>query len=300
MTRFDAVVIGGSGEVGRMIASLLAADGDSVLTVDPAAPSAVRPGIEHLVGDIVCPDLEVRAVLRATPLVVLAVPESVALATELSFLHEQSLLVETLSVKSAFAQKVDDADSSGSILGINPMFAPSLGMDGRPVAAVVHRDGGAVEGFLGRISDWGGRVVHVDAEQHDRLAAATQALTHATVLAFGSALAKLEVDPKLIASLAPPPATTLLALVDRVAGGEPEVYWDVQSGNPYAGRARSALTESLRELNEIVASESESETAFTSFMTRAGAAVPNHAQYQALCAQLFGIVRGTAPEGDRS
>ncbi|ORI23166.1 prephenate dehydrogenase dimerization domain-containing protein [Rhodococcus sp. 1168] len=298
MTRFDAVVIGGSGDVGRLIASLLAADGDSVLTVDPATPGVARPGIEHLLGDIVSPDVEVRAVLSAAPLVVLAVPESVALETELTFLHDRSLLVETLSVKSAFARKVASADPPGSILGINPMFAPSLGMDGRPVAAVVHRDGGAVENFLGRISDWGGRVVHVDAEQHDRLAAATQALTHAAVLAFGSALAKLEVDPRLIDSLAPPPATTLLALVDRVAGGEPEVYWDVQSGNPYAGRARSALAESLRELNEIVASESE--TAFTAFMTQAGAAVPNHDEYRALCAHLFGIVRGTAREGDRS
>ncbi|WP_186627028.1 prephenate dehydrogenase dimerization domain-containing protein [Rhodococcus sp. BP22] len=298
MKRFDAVVIGGNGEVGRLIASLLAADGDTVLTLDPVAPTAARPGIAHLVGDIVDPDAEARAVLRATPLVVLAVPESVAMETELTFLGARSLLVETLSVKSGFARKVDAADPPGSILGINPMFAPSLGMDGRPVAAVVHRDGSAVENFLGRISDWGGRVVHVDAEQHDRLAAATQALTHAAVLAFGSALAKLEVDPRLIDSLAPPPATTLLALVDRVTSGEPAVYWDVQAGNPYAGRARDALAESLQELNEIVTSESE--TDFTSFMGQAGAAVPNHTAYRALCTRLFGIVRGNAHEGDRS
>lgn len=298
MKRFDAVVIGGSGEVGRLIASLLAADGDTVLALDPVVPTVSRPGIEHLVGDIVDPDAEVRAVLRATPLVVLAVPESVAFETELGFLDARSLLVETLSVKSGFARKVADADPPGAILGINPMFAPSLGMDGRPVAAVVHRGGGAAENFLGRISGWGGRVVQVDADQHDRLAAATQALTHATVLAFGSALAKLEVDPRSIDSLAPPPASTLLALVDRVASGEPAVYWDVQAGNPYAERARDALAESLQELNEIVTSESE--TDFTSFMGKAGAAVPNHAAYRALCARLFGIVRGTAREGDRS
>lgn len=298
MKRFDAVVIGGSGEVGRLIASLLAADGDTVLTLDPVATTAATPGIEHLVGDIVSPDVEVRAVLSAAPLVVLAVPESVALETELTFLHDRSLLVETLSVKSAFARKVASADPPGSILGINPMFAPSLGMDGRPVAAVVHRGGGAVESFLGRISGWGGRVVQVDADQHDRLAAATQALTHATVLAFGSALAKLEVDPRSIDSLAPPPASTLLALVDRVASGEPAVYWDVQAGNPYAERARDALAESVQELNGIVTSGSESD--FTCFMGQAGAAVPNHAVYRALCARLFGIVRGTAREGDRS
>ena len=55
------------------------------------------------------------------------------------------------------------------------------------------------------------------ADQHDRLAAASQALTHATVLAFGLALAELQVDVADLGRIAPPPHTTLLSLLARIA-----------------------------------------------------------------------------------
>ncbi|MCJ0977913.1 prephenate dehydrogenase/arogenate dehydrogenase family protein [Rhodococcus sp. ARC_M12] len=286
----SAVVVGGAGAVGRLMADLLRGDGIPVTIVDiQARPDATSP---ITVGNIIDPDDQLASVLAAAATVILAVPESVALAADLSAVRPDAVLVETLSVKSGFARHLDETDRLGSIVGINPMFAPSLGMTGRPVAAVVHRQGPPVDAFLESISRWGGRVVVLDAERHDRLAAATQALTHASVLAFGLALAELNLPFVDIDAVAPPPHTTMLAVLSRITGGEPEVYWDVQAGNPHAAEARSALHRATQTVSETVDSGSEAE--FARLLTQAESALGGSAdRYRAVCAEMFGIVRGT-------
>lgn len=302
MKTYDTVVVGGRGAVGSLFAAMIAADGRSVTTIDPAAIDETKqagsaPGVTHLTGDILEPDDAVRAVLQHCSTVVLAVPESVAERVSFSHFTSAQLLVDTLSVKSGFAAKVDADAPPFEVLGVNPMFAPSLGMDGRPVATVAYRRGPGVDGFLARITAWGGNVVEVDADTHDRLAAATQALTHASVLAYGSAVAALDLDPALLDAVAPPPARTSLALLARISGGEPEVYWDVQAGNPYAADARAALAQAVDTLDAVVASGSQA--AFAHLMRQAATSVPDEDAYRALCGRLFGIVRGQGPEGGR-
>jgi len=285
----SVVVVGGSGAVGRLMVDLLRGDGVSVTVVD------INDGADAFpvtVGDITTPDQQLAAVLAHAATVILAVPESVALAADLSALQPDTLLVETLSVKSGFSRHVQDARPIGAAVGINPMFAPSLGMAGRPVAAVVHRPGPPVDAFLDSITRWGGRVVHLDAARHDRLAAATQALTHASVLAFGLALAELDLPFVDIDAVAPPPHATMLSVLARITGGEPEVYWDVQAGNPHAADARAALHRATQTVSEPVASGSEAD--FARLLAQAEAALGgNGDRYRALCAEMFGIVRGS-------
>jgi prephenate dehydrogenase len=62
------------------------------------------------------------------------------------------------------------------------------------VASVIVRDGQRGRALADLIEQWGARVVNVTADQHDRVAAAAQALTHAAVIAFGAALTELDVD----------------------------------------------------------------------------------------------------------
>ncbi|MGV8871015.1 MAG: prephenate dehydrogenase dimerization domain-containing protein [Rhodococcus sp. (in: high G+C Gram-positive bacteria)] len=288
----SVVVVGGSGAVGRLLVDLLRGDGVPVTVVDVQGGSSDATSTVT-VGDITAPHERITSLLHRAATVILAVPESVALAADLSALRTDALLVETLSVKSGFGRHVDAVDRLGATVGINPMFAPSLGMSGRPVAAVVHREGPSVHAFLAGIARWGGRVVLLDAARHDRLAAATQALTHASVLAFGLALAELDLPFADIDAVAPPPHTTMLAVLARITGGEPEVYWDVQAGNPHAAEARAALVRSAHRLAETV--ESGSEPEFTRLLSEADAALGGSGdRYRAVCAEMFGIVRGSS------
>lgn len=283
------MVVGGSGAVGRLLVDLLRGNGDTVVVVDARPP--VRPSADRIViGDILAPTPDITAAVAAADLIVLAVPEGVALGAVRALsgrLRAGTLVVDTLSVKSRFHTALRQcAEPPGQALGINPMFAPSLGIRGRPVAATIYRDGPMVPHFLHSLTESGARVVTLSAQQHDRLVAATQALTHAAILAFGLALSELDVSAEELFATAPPPHAVSSALLARVGHGVPEVYWDIQSANPHARRARALLADAVASLSDIVEHGSESD--FAELMQRARSPLGERAEYyQDLCASLF-------------
>lgn len=285
----SVVVAGGAGAVGTMLADRWRADGNTVHVLDARCGDDIR-----------CPGPEASARLYEADVVALAVPEEVALtAVEAlrSRLRPTALVVETLSVKSQFATAVADLggadpdlggadpDRGGPIVGINPMFAPSLGLPGRPVAVVVHRDGPGADGLLEDLARWGARIEVTTADRHDRVCAAVQALTHATILAFGCALADLGVDADEAAALATPPFTTMSALLARVTGGSPAVYRDVQASNPCAPAAREALARAVSRVSAAADGDTDD---FTALLVDAGVPLGGHAdEYAKLCARMF-------------
>lgn len=291
------VVVGGAGSVGAMLVALLRVDGVRVLVVDPRCAARPRSTVnkdDTWAADLTAPTGELIATLRSADVVVLAVPESVALAAAPDlpgYLSPGALLVDTLSVKTRFARALADFAPGIEAVGINPMFAPDLGMAGRPVAAVTYREGLGVDRFLGSLSGWGAEIVRLAPDQHDRIVAATQALTHAAVLAFGLALADLDVTSDELSATATPPHTVALALLARIGLGNPEVYRDVQAGNPLAGRAREALAAAVSRLSSVV--EHGTEADFDALVATARLPLGDRArQYGELCAEVFdGLAR---------
>src|SRR6478736_657185 len=207
------VVAGGSGAVGSLFAEQLQEAGNDVVIVDRTVPGPTHRVTRFVRGDISDPGAEVADVVRTADAVIAGEAEA---------------------------------------LSLNPMFAPALGFAGHPVASVVVRDGQRGRALCDLIEQWGARVVTVTADQHDRVAAAAQALTHAAVIAFGAALTELDVDIADLDRIAPPPHTALLSLLARIASGAPEVYWDVQAANPYAPAARRALSRGVSQLTGVV------------------------------------------------
>jgi 4-amino-4-deoxyprephenate dehydrogenase len=287
-----AVVAGGSGAVGRMFVRVLAGAGTEVVCVDRVPPT---DGTAFVEGDIRSPGTAVAAALARTDLVLLAVPEPVALAAVApiaAHLAPGALLVDTLSVKSRIAAEVA-RHVAGAAMSLNPMFAPSLGLDGRVVASVTITDGPPVAAMRSLLTAAGATVVELTADEHDRISAVSQAATHAAVLAFGLAAASLGIDVAALRSVAPPPHETLLALAARITGGEPEVYWDVQDANPYAGAAREALGAAAERIRDI-----DSEPAFRSVLSEVRAFLgDDRADLAAVCARMFGTLRRSGPGG---
>jgi prephenate dehydrogenase len=117
---------------------------------------------------------------------------------------------------------------------------------------VVISDGDRVEPLMRVLGVGGGRLVQLELADHDRICAALQVLTHATVLAFGLALTRLDVDAAEINALAPPPHATLLAVLARILSGKPAVYWEIQAESEHGERAREALGQALNELAALV------------------------------------------------
>jgi prephenate dehydrogenase len=243
-------------------------------------------------------DARLVAEMRLADIVVLALPEHVALAAMPAVarqLRPGTLVADTLSVKTGIVAALAAHAAHLEAVSLNPMFAPGLGFDGRAVAAVVVHDGPRARALLDAIGRRGGRVAEVGADQHDRVAAVTQALTHAAVLAFGLALDELDVAVEDVGVLATPPHLTQLALLARIASGEPETYWDVQAGNPHARRARTALAAGLATL--AGAADHGTSGEFAAILERARERLgPQAGAYARLCEELFAVARPPAPE----
>ena len=206
-------------------------------------------------GDITAPTDPLQQLVAQADCVILAVPEQAALAAVpklLALMAPGSLLVDTLSVKSRIAALLQENPRSIEAVSLNPMFAPSLGMAGRPVAVITLADGPRAASFLKLLASWGAKLVHLEAADHDRLVASVQAASHLSILAFGLALKDLGADVRKLCSLATPPHLTLLALLARVTSGEPEVYWDIQAGNPDAPAARTALRKGIERITTTI------------------------------------------------
>ncbi len=298
------VVVGGSGAVGSMFVDLLLSADAEVCIVDVREPregSAALSAFEC--GDIMEIGTRLRTELRRAELVVLAVPEPVALAAiegVAAALGPGALLVDTTSVKSRIVMTLAAHAADFEVVSLNPMFAPSLGIDGGTIAAVVVRDGLRVQALLRLIGRRGGRVVRLTPDEHDRLASATQALTHAAVLAFGLALADLDLPIGELGETAPPPYLALLALLARISSGECKTYWDVQAANPHARNARAALAAAVRRLADVV--EEGREADFGAILARLGDTLDGTAAHHgAVCEQVFRTIRASLrPTAGRS
>ncbi|MGH3915664.1 MAG: prephenate dehydrogenase/arogenate dehydrogenase family protein [Pseudonocardiaceae bacterium] len=287
------VVVGGAGAVGDMFAQLLEDAGAQVCVLDITPPDVVGSARRFERADITMLNQQVLTELGEADLVLLAVSERVALAA-IASVHEAlkpgALLAETLSVKSRVTAVVRTDAPRTEVVGLNPMFAPSLGMAGNPVAAVVTHGGPRTCELLRLVTAWGGRVVRMDAEEHDRVVTAVQVLTHAAVLAFGFALAELDIGIEELSALASPPHAMMLALLARIVSGTPEVYWDVQSANLRAPEAREALIRGARQLADHIATGDE--TAFVKGLLQTRAALGGELdRYRELCAQAFDLLR---------
>jgi prephenate dehydrogenase len=284
-------VIVGGGAVGRLLAaSLLAAGTRGVLLVDPRA---LQPpdGALAVVDDICRPSPRTLQAIEASDLVVLATPEPVALEAVgvlLPRMRTGGLLVDTLSVKSRFAAALAGRATRAELLGINPMFAPSLGFAGRSVVAVPYAAGQSADAFIDFISAQGSTVVRLSAEQHDRVCAALQVATHAAVLGFGLALQASGHDVATAQQIAPPPHRALLALVARILAADPEVYRDIQAANPFAAEMRARLVEAHHRLGEVVATDDPHQFAAMVAQLRSmfAGAETDYARY---CGRLFEV-----------
>jgi prephenate dehydrogenase len=246
----QSVVLGGGGAVGRLFTGLLR-DGGPVTPVDRAGDG--RAGL--LPVDATRPGADLAGALAAADVVVLALPHGVAVPAARAarpFLRPGTLLVDTLSVKRDIVPALAELARAGDLeaVSVNPMFAPPVGFAGQPVAVIEVRGGPHGRWLSDRMAARGARPVAVrDAAEHDTLTAALQVATHASVLAFGVALAGLGVAPATLVELAPPPHRTMLALLARIVAGNPEVYREIQHDHPAAPRVRAELRAGLARLD---------------------------------------------------
>lgn len=249
------VIFGGAGVVGQFMATLLTSEGHSVTVADQVAPAYP---VDYVISDVRYLDRALTEKIKAASGVVFALPESAAAASLMTYaplLTSVDVVVNTCSVQVPFHQIAADCLPSVSSVGVNPMFSPKLACHGRPVVVCEPAQSQAGAMISALLARQGMQVSQMNPDDHDNNMALCQALPHAAILSFLTALVYQGCDIKVIYQIAPPPMKTLLSLAARILANEPETYWDIQACNQAAAKQRDGLMASLSGLNSQVESD---------------------------------------------
>jgi prephenate dehydrogenase len=247
------LILGANGQIGRWLARKLCATGARVtgIDLDPTA-AETGPYSAYVSADLTVTDNRIAAAVQQARCIVVCLSETAALAALPNILEHISpgtLLVDTLSVKTTYLSQISASATEIECLSINPMFSPSLDCKDQNVAIIEVAAGALTREFVSLLTDWGANVTSLTPDEYDELTALTQVATHAAVIAFGSLLNKLGYDVESALRIATPPHRVLLYLLARILTADPEVYWEIQHGYPHAAKIRTALAESIAELD---------------------------------------------------
>jgi chorismate mutase/prephenate dehydrogenase len=233
-----AVVVGGAGRMGRWFVRFLQGTGRRTVVLDPAsADGTARAAASEL---------------AQADLIVLAVPPSEAarLYDEWAADPPRGIVADLCSVKSPLLAAFRRFTAAGGrAVSFHPMFGPAATV--LRGADVVVCGGGhpQAEAAVRRLfAATSARIVEVGLDDHDRLMADVLTLAHATAIAFAASL-----PPE------PPAAqgTTSRRLRDvaaSVVDESPQVYYEIQAGNPHSLDALHRLESSVARLRVLVAS----------------------------------------------
>ncbi len=251
------VILGANGSFGTLLSRILAKEGASVGGIDlQSAPATAGACTDYVTCDATTLTPTARASIQAADCIAVCLHEQEALQAfpaVAAAAAPRALIFDILSVKTPIVKLMTESRQDVEFLSLHPMFAPTLGFKDQNVVVIEVRPGPRSFEIRAALEDWGAKVRTLTAAKHDALTAATQAATHAAVLAFGMTLGKMDYDLEEALAISTPIHRVLLALLARITSADPTVYWKIQRSNPQAASARAKLAESSRQFQALLA-----------------------------------------------
>ena len=187
--------------------------------------------------------------------VLLAVPMSEQLAVAARVgprLKPGALLCDINSLKTEVCSAMASA-WSGEVLGLHPMFGPTVGTLRRQKVVVCPVRPGPLGLWLqGELAALGLELVHCEPEEHDRMMAVVQVLVHFSTLVMGEALRRNGVPVQRSLDFTSPIYRLELAFTGRLFAQSADLYAEIEMSNPYGGEARAHFQAAAAELAELV------------------------------------------------
>lgn len=249
-----ALVIGGTGKMGRWFADFLASQGYEVTIADPQAQP--EPALYRQVSDWRELALDYDLIVVATPLKI-----ADAVLRELAERRPRGVVFDIGSLKTPLRGGLDALREAGcSVTSVHPMFGPDTELlSGRHVIFIDLGDARALAGAQALFEATMAQRAVMGLDEHDRLIAYVLGLSHALNIAFFTALAESgEAAPRL-AQLS---STTYDAQVDvatRVAQESPELYFEIQHLNEYGQESLQALRGAVDKLWSAVSTADQAQ-----------------------------------------
>lgn len=237
----------GAGAMGQWLAGFIKQNLGEVVVADASATQAERVAKELGIISKPIPEAtaEAECVLVAVP--ISKIPEVIkSLAGQV---QRGALLADITSVKSDVVEVMQTIEAKVELVSLHPLFGPgAASVKGKDFVVVPVKPGRRYAALKHRLIELGARVTEMEAEEHDRLMAIIQCMTHFVLLAYLDALKSMK-GLKKAENFRTPMFATLLDLAKSVLAGNPELYGELQVRNRYARVVRSSLLEACRSLD---------------------------------------------------
>ena len=239
MTTMLAGIIGGTGQMGRFFAEVFRAAGWDVIV------SGTRTSLTN------------RDVATEADLVMVSVPirATVGVIREIApLLSEEQVFCDLTSLKVEPVRAM--LSSRAEVIGLHPMFGPgAASLQGQTIVATPARcSPETLEGLLSVFRDQGAAITLSTPEDHDRMMAVIQGLTHFGTLAKAEAIRRTGADIGETLAFTSPIYRIEMGLVGRLLAQDASLYGDMLRLNPAVPEVLAAFEEAVRALREIVVS----------------------------------------------
>ena len=236
-----ALVIGGAGHMGKWFVRYLSSQGFDVEIADPAASEGYKDWREA--------KLDHELIIVAAPM-----PASGEILKAMAAAPPKGVVFDVGSLKSPLRDGLYALrDAGGNVTSVHPMFGPDTELlSGRHVIFVDLGVPAATAAARALFEPTMATLVEMDLESHDRLIAYVLGLSHALNIAFFTALAESgEAAPRL-ATLSSTTFDAQLGVAAKVAGENPDLYFEIQTLNDYGTESLAALLYAVERLRSVV------------------------------------------------
>ena len=241
------VAIIGTGAMGRWLVDFAKQNLGEVVLADAIAAKAERVATEFGVNFRSVPEAAAEAELVLVAVPISKTPDVIkSIAGQV---QRGTLLADVSSVKSDVIEAMQTIEAKIELVSLHPLFGPgATSVKGKDFVAIPVKPGKRYAALKNRLLELGARVTEMGAEDHDRLMAIIQCMTHFVLLTYLNALKSMK-ELKRAEKFRTPMFATLLDLAKTVFAGNLELYGELQVHNKYARVVRSSLLEACRSLD---------------------------------------------------
>ncbi|WP_321508486.1 prephenate dehydrogenase/arogenate dehydrogenase family protein [uncultured Methanoregula sp.] len=232
-----AGIIGGTGRMGRLF-----------------VPVFEKAGYEVLVSGRKTA-LTSADIARQCDLVIVSVPirETVKVIGEIAPLMKPGqLLCDFTSLKVEPVKAM--LESGADVIGLHPMFGPTVRSISRQTIILCPARAGKerVDALVALFEAQGAICTIATPEEHDRIVAVVQGLTHFVTLCMAETVRRLGMDIRATQAFTSPVYQIELSLMGRLLSQDPALYADILQQNPAVPEVLAACRSSAADLSAII------------------------------------------------
>lgn len=230
-------IIGGTGKMGALFSSVFKRAGYEVRVCGRRSSSR-------------CPEIiaESRIVMVSVP-----IRETVPVIRDITpLLTEDQLVCDLTSLKIGPVEAM--LATRASVVGLHPMFGPTVrSLAGQTIIVTPARVSEESLGALLSIFEReGARITRSTPEEHDRMMAVVQGLTHCVTLTVAETMRRLDTDPEETLRYRSPVYQIEMGLVGRLLSQDPDLYGDMITMNPYVRPVLAACQEAIGHIRHVI------------------------------------------------